>query len=305
MEKMELRVLPSNLQFASENDDLIVEGLVNRTESWSHELGMRKKFRERVLKGAFNRAIQDSKRIDFLGEHRNDQLLATTENGSLVLWEDEEGLKMRAKISPTSYGKDFYTLMKDGLINHMSFGFRSLSDKWRKLSDGTYERSIEKLALSEVSVVRNPAYPQSMISARGIDLIEEVEIPTEIEECEEKEMDLKEIQESIRSLQEKLDELTKSTVEEEVKEDPTEKVEEETTEETVEETKTEEVETVEETKEDEVEELEKSNNEESVENDNKSVEETEETTTEEVEEERNFMVDIFKKYQELQKYKTL
>ena len=304
MENMELRVLPSNLQFASDNDDLIVEGLVNRTESWSHELGIRKKFKERVLKGVFNRAIQEAHRIDFLGEHRNDQLLATTENGSLVLWEDEEGLKMRAKISPTSYGKDFYTLMKDGLINHMSFGFRSLSDKWRKLSDGTYERSIEKLALSEVSVVRNPAYPQSMISARGINLIEEVEIPTDIEEeCEEKEMDLKEIQESIRSLQEKLDELTKSTVEEEKNFDPKEEVKEETTEEVVEETKTEVEESVKESNESE--ELTKVHSEESVESDDKSVKETEESKTEVEVEERNFMVDIFKRYQELQKYKTL
>lgn len=181
MKSMELRVLPSNLLFSDEQD-LIVEGLVNRTESWSHELGIRKKFKERISKGAFNRAIQEAKRIDFLGEHRNDQLLATTENGSLVLWEDEEGLKMRAKISPTSYGKDFYTLMKDGLVNHMSFGFRSLSDKWKKLNDGTFERTIDRLALSEVSVVRNPAYPQSAISARGIDVIEDVEIPVEVEE---------------------------------------------------------------------------------------------------------------------------
>lgn len=294
MKKMELRVLPSNLRFESESDDLIVEGLVNRTESWSHELGIRKKFKEKVCRGAFNRAIQEATRIDFLGEHRNDQLLATTENGSLVLWEDEDGLKMRAKISPTSYGKDFYTLMKDGLINHMSFGFRSLSDKWRKLNDGTYERSIEKLALSEVSVVRNPAYPQSMITARGIDLIEDVEIPKEIEECEEeKEVDLKELKESIRSLQEKVEELTKLTEEQ----DPKEVVEEETTKEVKDEEPTESgneelAEDTDTTKEvEEVKEVEET----------EKLEETE--IVEEVKEDRSFMIDIFKKYQELQKYK--
>lgn len=180
MEQIELRVLDSNLTVNEE--EMIVEGLVNRTESWSHTLGHRKRFREKIEKGVFTRAIESSERIDFLGEHRTDMLLATTENGSLELWEDEEGLKMRAKIAPTSYGKDLFVLMKNKMVNHMSFGFRALSDKWNKLADGTFERSIDNLMLKEVSVVRNPAYPQSAIAARGIDVVEDVEIPADVEE---------------------------------------------------------------------------------------------------------------------------
>lgn len=183
MEKLELRVMSSSLTVNPDGEDMVVEGLVNKTESWSHTLGKRKKFKEKIEKGAFSRAIQEADRIDFLGEHRTDMLLATTENNSLELWEDEEGLKMRAKIAPTSYGKDLYTLMKHNMVNHMSFGFRALTDKWSKRSDGIFERSIDSLILKEVSVVRNPAYPQSAISARGIDIIEDVEIPDEI--CEE------------------------------------------------------------------------------------------------------------------------
>ena len=179
MEQIELRVLDSNLTVNEE--EMIVEGLVNRTESWSHTLGHRKRFREKIEKGVFTRAIESSERIDFLGEHRTDMLLATTENGSLELWEDEEGLKMRAKIAPTSYGKDLFVLMKNKMVNHMSFGFRAISDKWNKLADGTFERSIDNLMLKEVSVVRNPAYPQSAIAARGIDVVEDVEIPAEID----------------------------------------------------------------------------------------------------------------------------
>lgn len=180
MEQIELRVLDSNLTVNEE--EMIVEGLVNRTESWSHTLGHRKRFKEKIEKGVFTRAIESSERIDFLGEHRTDMLLATTENGSLELWEDEEGLKMRAKIAPTSYGKDLFVLMKNKMVNHMSFGFRALSDKWNKLADGTFERSIDNLMLKEVSVVRNPAYPQSAIAARGIDVVEDVEIPADVEE---------------------------------------------------------------------------------------------------------------------------
>lgn len=179
MERLELRMHNSDLTVNEE--EMIVEGLVNKTEAWSHTLGQRKKFKEKIEKGAFTRAIDNSDRIDFLGEHRSDMLLATTENGSLELWEDEEGLKMRAKIAPTTYGKDLFVLMKNKMVNHMSFGFRSISDKWKKLADGTYERSIGELMLKEVSVVRNPAYPQSAIAARGIDLIEDVEIPADLD----------------------------------------------------------------------------------------------------------------------------
>lgn len=187
IEQMELRVLSS--QINSNNDELVVEGLVNKTESLSHVLGKHKKFREKIRKGAFQEAINESRRIDFLAEHRQDFLLATTENNSLELWEDDEGLKMRAKIAPTSYGKDFYTLMSEKLISHMSFGFRVLKDSWKSGIDGIYERTVDKLELKEVSVVRNPAYPASAISARGIELVEDVEIPDEVRSEEEKKVE--------------------------------------------------------------------------------------------------------------------
>lgn len=191
MEQMEVRVLSSHIN--SNDNDLVVEGLVNQTESLSHVLGRHKKFREKIKKGAFQEAINESRRIDFLAEHKQDFLLATTENNSLELWEDNEGLKMRAKIAPTSYGKDFYTLMSEKLISHMSFGFRVLKDSWKSGIDGIYERTVEKLELKEVSVVRNPAYPASAISARGIELVEDVEIPDEIRSEEVQEEKVEEV----------------------------------------------------------------------------------------------------------------
>ena len=187
MEKMELRSYTSNVSFNSESDELIIEGLVNKTESWSNVLGVRKKFIEKINKGVFARALTRGKRFDFLSEHDRNLLLATTENASLELWEDEEGLKMRANIVPTSYGKDIYTLIKNRVVNHMSFGFRVLKDSWNKGVNDIYERSIEDLELIEVSAVRNPAYSSSAISARNIELIEEVDIPELEEESKEEE----------------------------------------------------------------------------------------------------------------------
>lgn len=271
MKKLEVRLINSSLNV--EDDSLVVEGLVNETEKWSHVLGVRKKFRERICRGAFAKAIDANPRIDFLCEHDANKLLATTENNSLQLWEDEQGLKMRAIICPTSYGKDIYELMKSNIVNHMSFGFRVLSDKWKKLSNGIHERTVEELELLEVSVVRNPAYPQSAIAARGMELVEDVDIPDCIEDEERTEQDMNEaIAQELRTLVSKVEELAnevrnlKANEEQEIVEE-VDKVEEvqETVEETVEETKEETTEEVKETEEEKTEET----------------EETEETTKEE------------------------
>ena len=255
MKKLEVRLINSSLNV--EDDSLVVEGLVNETEKWSHVLGVRKKFRERICRGAFAKAIDANPRIDFLCEHDTNKLLATTENNSLQLWEDEQGLKMRAIICPTSYGKDIYELMKSNIVNHMSFGFRVLSDKWKKLSNGIHERTVEELELLEVSVVRNPAYPQSAIAARGMELVEDVDIPDCIEDEERTEQDMNEtIAQELRTLIFKVEELANEVKnlkanEEIVEEVETKKEVEEIVEETVEETEKEETakETTEEVKE--------------------------------------------------------
>ena len=183
MEKLELRVSQQNL--STDNETLLVEGLVNKTESWSEMLGTVKRFKEKIQKGVFAKAIKEARTIDFLAEHDKNKILATTANDSLELWENEEGLMMRSRIAPTSYGKDFYTLIKEGIISHMSFGFTVTGQEFRKLVDGTYERPITGLKLLEVSAVRNPAYASSAISARNLEVIDEVDIPDEIEEVKE------------------------------------------------------------------------------------------------------------------------
>ena len=177
MKNIELRMNSFNV---IENDDegkLIVSGYVNETGKQSHLLGNKKKFKETIQKGAFTRALKKGNDIHFLAEHDENKILASTRNGSLTLKEDEKGLLMTAEISNTSYGRDYHTLIKDGILRNMSFGFSVDKDKWRKLNDGTYTRDIDDLTLYEVSVVTNPAYPQSTISARGLNVVEDVEIP--------------------------------------------------------------------------------------------------------------------------------
>lgn len=202
---MELRVQDAELR-ANEDGSLTVSGYVNKTGQVSNVLGSTKKFVEKIAKGAFSKAILSAQRdINFLAEHNNKQILASTRNGSLELTEDEQGLFMSANISPTSWGRDYYQLIKDGIHRNMSFGFRTLKDTWRSLEPGLFERTIEELDLFEVSVVFDPAYSQSTIDARGIGLVEEVEIPTEIEE---ESRNMEKLQEALESFGQKVDALT-------------------------------------------------------------------------------------------------
>lgn len=214
---MELRFQETEIR-ANEDGTMKVSGYVNLTEQLSNVLGLTKKFKEKIAKGAFAKALKNAtKDIDFLSEHDNKKILASTRNGSLELTEDEQGLFMSATIAPTSYGKDSYELIKSGILQNMSFGFRTIKDSWKAIENGLYERTILELELFEVSVVRDPAYSQSTIAARGIDLVEEVEVPSELEEetkiMEELLKKIETLTEMVSEALTKLQELTTKEVE--------------------------------------------------------------------------------------------
>ncbi|PGT19312.1 phage major capsid protein [Bacillus cereus] len=188
---MELRFQGTKLS-ANEDGTMTVSGYVNKTDQLSNVLGTTKRFLEKIAKGAFSKAILNATRdIDFLAEHNSKLILASTRNGSLQLREDEQGLFMSATISPTTWGRDYYQLINDGILRNMSFGFRTISDSWKSLGNGLFERTIQEMELFEVSVVKDPAYSQSTIASRGISLIEDVEIPSLAENKKEEEKKMK------------------------------------------------------------------------------------------------------------------
>ncbi|PFX73755.1 phage major capsid protein [Bacillus cereus] len=202
MTKLELRQIDVELSgVKEESGELLVSGYVNQTGQWSQPLGRENRFIERIEPGTFTRALDKGNDVHFLAEHDNAKLLASTKNGSLALREDDKGLYMEARISPTSWGKDYHQLIQDGLLTNMSFGMQVAKDKWDKRSDGTYERSISDLTLAEVSVVRNPAYVQSTIQARSIDIIDEPTINLTEEPIMSKEKTLKELRAQLEQME--------------------------------------------------------------------------------------------------------
>lgn len=113
-------------------------------------------------------------------------ILARTKNKSLTLEVDEKGLKVHAELIDTESNKDVYKMVKAGLLDKMSFAFTVKSNKWDRSGD-IPKRIIEGIdRLYDVSVVDVPAYEQTSIYARSLDLVETELKAMEVAEQEEK-----------------------------------------------------------------------------------------------------------------------
>jgi hypothetical protein len=111
-----------------------------------------------VLAGAFDRALDDGRRIKFLYAHQQDQVL-----GVPLGWKvDDHGLWGRFKISRTRLGEDVHTLLKDGALDSFSIGF-FIDDLDFDPETGT--RLLKEIDLLEASVVAVPMNPDALVTA--------------------------------------------------------------------------------------------------------------------------------------------
>ena len=137
-------------------------------------------WREIIAPGTFRNAIQKAfeanQDIDLIVDHDVKRILSSTANNSLLLEEDDIGLRFEAVVSDTSWGRDFYALIKDGIIKGVSFGMTVNEDYWNYLEDGTALRTIVDINLFEISVLKTPAYSKTLVEARDFELAE-IKVP--------------------------------------------------------------------------------------------------------------------------------
>lgn len=166
MEK-ELRVRPVldlTIRKTDEDGKAIVGGYVNKFEQLSEDLGW---FKEKVRKGAFDRSIKEQPVLAFWN-HNSDLVLGNTDNKTLKVWEDEEGLRFELELPDTSAGLDAMKLIERGDVKGVSFGFRTIKDEWDETDQRNPIRTLIDVELYEVSPTPMPAYPQSSVAARSI-----------------------------------------------------------------------------------------------------------------------------------------
>ncbi len=131
-------------------------------------------FVEEIAPGAVDRTLRSINggggNVDALVDHRQETstILGSTDSGLLRLKKDKYGLAVDITPPDTSWARDLMKTVRAGLVKGMSFAFRVFPDgqEWAE-ENGLLVRTVTDMEFSEVSVVVNPAYLQTEISARN------------------------------------------------------------------------------------------------------------------------------------------
>lgn len=169
IQQIEVRNVTDN-----ENNTATLEGYIAKFNSpttlWSG-------YNEQLDPHCFDNTLADGHNIMLLYAHDWSKPLSCTSNGSLVLNTDDIGLHFIATVDTSiSYIADVVTLIKSGITTGCSFGFYILTDnETYDASTNTYTDVLLEVQLLEGSVLCNPQYSDTTVSARCKDRVEEME----------------------------------------------------------------------------------------------------------------------------------
>lgn len=144
-----------------------LEGYAAVFGALSHDLGG---FTETIRPGAFRRALASKPDVLALWEHDTRMVLGRTTSGTLMLQEDAKGLKFEIDVPETQTGKDLLVSVGRGDIRGASFAFKVVEDRWSQSNSG-YLRELLDVDLVDVTVTAIPAYPDTEIARRALDLM--------------------------------------------------------------------------------------------------------------------------------------
>lgn len=150
----------TTLEVRAEGDSNTLVGYASVFDSPSEPMP----FVEYVRKGAFAKTLNDGADVRLLIDHEGVPL-ARTKSGTLMLEEDERGLRVEATLDPMNPdAQRVLSAMRRGDLSQMSFAFRTVKDSWN--SDRTI-RELKEVQLFDVSVVTYPAYEDTVVSLRS------------------------------------------------------------------------------------------------------------------------------------------
>ena len=114
--------------------------------SSSVEMGFIESFTESIVPGAFTRTLKENQDVRALLDHQTGMIIARTKNGTLSLSEDDVGLRVSITPVPTDDGKKAVEWVRSGLVDAMSFGFETVSDKWSVRSGKQHRELLDPLS---------------------------------------------------------------------------------------------------------------------------------------------------------------
>ena len=167
---------------AAADDELILEGYAvifgSDTAIGDPEKGQG--FYESIDRYAFDAADMSDVCVKY---NHNDSMtiLARTRNKSLELEVDERGLKVRIRLQGNVQAhRDAYNMVQSGLLDKMSFAFSLPYDadynclgQRVEMINGVKHRTVTRIdRLYDVSIVDVPAYGDTSIYARSLELVD-------------------------------------------------------------------------------------------------------------------------------------
>lgn len=167
MNNKEIRTVKEIRVEGAANGKPKISGYAAVFNSRSEDLGG---FVEVIKPGAFSRTLADGADVRALVGHDSNQVIGRNKAGTLDVFEDEHGLRVEIDPPDTSVGRDIVESVRRGDIDSMSFGFIVETDSWNT-EEGQEVRTLEDVELLEVSVVAWPAYQDTEVAVRSLELV--------------------------------------------------------------------------------------------------------------------------------------
>lgn len=125
---------------------------------------------ERIVPGAFDKALLRPDDVRCLQNHNPDLLLGRNIAGTLRLSTDARGLIYECDLPNTTYANDFYESLRRKDCTGSSFAFTVDEERWTETKDATGNvqvvRELLSVALADVSGVTYPAYESASVGLR-------------------------------------------------------------------------------------------------------------------------------------------
>jgi HK97 family phage prohead protease len=129
-------------------------------------------FREQIAPEAITRTLTEGVDLRALIDHNPEKILGRlhSKDRSLRVEADAHGLLVEIDPPKTSYANDIMESISAGVVNGMSFAFRTLAEVWEEKADPPV-RTVTDMLMREVSIVTFPAYPQTEVAMRSLTAI--------------------------------------------------------------------------------------------------------------------------------------
>jgi HK97 family phage prohead protease len=167
-----VRNVPFTLERAEHGDGLTLTGHGAVFNAWTEINSWEGRFKERVAPGAFKKTLQENgSRVRLQFDHGQHPLIGSLPIGAIrKIREDQVGLFVEARLADNWLVQPVREAIDNGSIDGMSFRFTVEKEEWSELESDLPERTITEVRLLELGPVVFPAYEQTDVGVRSLEL---------------------------------------------------------------------------------------------------------------------------------------